>query len=399
MRYTYELFDSIASVNLDDWSAVCAGVGSSAFMDPRFIRTVETTMADVASFWHVIFYDQQGVPVACASLTVFRVDLAIIAGGRTKQIVQRFRRLVPSLMHVNMLFCGLPVSVGQNSLAVTSAADAGEVVRMLDTLMLTLSADRKIHLLLFKEFRADQCAYLDTLLALGYHRGESPVMQHFYPRFPDFDEYLGALKSHYRYDVTRSRRKLDRAGYEVSWLTNPESIVRLYTREVHRLYEAVVERAENKLEILPPEFFLELSRQFQDQVRLTVISKDNRVAAFNWALATPSTYHFLFCGIDYALNEDADLYFNVMYADLDQALRANVGDIQVGQTSDMFKARLGCTQQPLFVYAKGTGTVVSHLIQAGFRVLLPPRPQVPTYSIFKTQVERSVRERAGAKRC
>jgi hypothetical protein len=395
MRYTYELSDSIARTNLDDWNDVCARASASVFMDPRFIRTVETTLSDTGSFWHVIVYDRQRVPVACASLSMFRVDLAIIASGRTKQVVQRLRGLAPSVLHVNVLFCGLPVSVGQNSLAMTPAADAGEIVRVLDTLMLTLAADRKIPLLLFKEFRAHECTYLDRLSTLGYHRGESPVMHHFSPRFRDFDEYLGALKSHYRYDIVRSRRKLERAGFEVTWLNDPEWIARLYTSEVHQLYEAVVDRAEHKLERLPSEFFLELSRQFRDQVRLTVISKENRIAAFNWALATPSTYHFLFCGIDYALNEHADLYFNTMYADLDQAIRANVGDIQLGQTSDTFKARLGCSQQRLFIYAKGTGPVFSRLIQAGFQVLLPPRPPVPTYSIYKA--ERPVRQEIHAR--
>ena len=41
----------------------------------------------------------------------------------------------------------------------------------------------------------------------------------------------------------------------------------------------------------------------------------------------------MYAGIDYPLNRDYDLYFNLMYAGFDRALRKGVKRIHVGQTA------------------------------------------------------------------
>src|SRR6185369_2185034 len=96
--------------------------------------------------------------------------------------------------------------------------------------------------------------------------------------------YCAALKSHYRNDVRRSERKFRAAGLGVAQLSDAEAIRRLYTPEVHRLYEAVVARSSVKLEVLPIEFFHQLTRQLPGLVTVTVITRDDRVVAFNWGL-------------------------------------------------------------------------------------------------------------------
>ena len=45
-------------------------------------------------------------------------------------------------------------------------------------------------------------------------------------------------------------------------------------------------------------------------------------------------------------SRDVDLYFNLMYHQLDDALRLAPERILVGQTADVFKARLGCRPSP-----------------------------------------------------
>ena len=67
-----------------------------------------------------------------------------------------------------------------------------------------------------------------------------------------------------------------------------------------------------------------------------------------------------------AANHERDLYFNLMYAELDHGLRSGVRVLHVGQASDTFKARLGCRLRPL------------HL----FPLLFPPLPPVPQPGIF-----------------
>ena len=76
-----------------------------------------------------------------------------------------------------------------------------------------------------------------------------------------------------------------------------------------------------KLELLPIEFFHQLTLRLKDEIELIVISKDSNVMAFGWCLHAAPSYHMLYAGLDYQFNPEFDLYFNLHYAALDRALR------------------------------------------------------------------------------
>jgi len=210
--------------------------------------------------------------------------------------------------------------------------------------------------------------------------------------FEDFDHYLASLNSHYRYDIRRSLKKLTHADMKVVRWTDPETIRKLYTEELHQLYYAVVERSENKLEVLPLTFFHELTRQFPQQLALTGLVRDNQIHAFNWSLNTESGYQFMFCGMDYSIIHQADLYFNLMYAELGYALQSGARDIEVGQTAAQFKIRLGCTQRPLYIFIKGVGLFTKLLLKLCFRFLFPARQDMEPADIYNSKYKASVIE-------
>jgi hypothetical protein len=145
-------------------------------------------------------------------------------------------------------------------------------------------------------------------------------------------------------------------------------------------------KAEAKLEILPIEFFHQLMSQLEGDVDLVVIFKDSRVIAFGWCLHAGSSYHLLFAGLDYQLNEQLDLYFNLMYAGLDRALRKQAATIYVGQSADAFKARIGCYSEPLYVLAKGLTPLMALLVRFAGNLLVVQKPALPSSDIFRKDV-------------
>ena len=143
---------------------------------------------------------------------------------------------------------------------------------------------------------------------------------------------------------------------------------------MHRLYLAVHERAEVKLELLPAEFFRQLAARCGDCVRLTAVLQGPRIVAFAWGILFGNAYQNVFVGLDYQLNDEFDLYFNLMASDLDHALRLGAAEIQTGQTADVFKSRLGCRGQPRYVYAKGTRWFSAAPLRWTHTLLMPPPP-------------------------
>jgi hypothetical protein len=94
----------------------------------------------------------------------------------------------------------------------------------------------------------------------------------------------------------------------------------------------------------------------------------------------------LYGGLDYRLNAELDLYFNMVYAALDRALRKGVSTIHVGQTANAFKARLGCDSEPLYAFTKGLGPLMSRIVRYGSALLVAQLPTVPKFDIFKSEL-------------
>jgi predicted N-acyltransferase len=351
-------------------------------MDPRFLATVERAFPESRCL-HALVYDERARPCAWASLCAFPVDVATLAGDGARSMVERVRAVRPGFGRWRTLLVGLPVSAGQSHLAITPDTDAAAVLAALDEACVRIAARERANLVVWKEFDDAAAARLEPLRARGYRRAESPVMHELDGRFRSFDDYRAALKSHYRNDVSRSERKLRASGLRVLHLRDADEVCRAYTPEVHRLYEAVVARSAVKLERLPFEFFPELARQLRGLVSLTAIVDGDSIVAFNWGLLDGRVHHSLFCGVDYARAREADLYFNVMYHHLDDALGTGVERIEMGQTADVFKARLGCRPTRRHVYVKPCRVAGRLVVRFGFSLLFPRRSPPPTYTVFR----------------
>ena len=237
--------------------------------------------------------------------------------------------------------------------------------------------------IVFKEFGESDLVWMNRLLEAGYRRVPIPPMHVFRHSFPDFARYCAALKTRYRQQVNRSVRKLNNTGIEQSVLTGPGEILKLYTPEVHAMYCEMVAKSDVKLEVLPIEYFRQLTLRLSSEADLITLSKDSKIIAFGWGLHDGSTYHMTYAGLDYRLNHEFDLYFNLMYTGLDRAFRRGVATINVGQTAAAFKARIGCDSAPLYAFAKGLGPMMSRFFYYGASLLVVHKPANPPSNIFK----------------
>jgi hypothetical protein len=147
----------------------------------------------------------------------------------------------------------------------------------------------------------------------------------------------------------------------------------------------MVDRAAIKVEVLPIEFFHQLTSGLNGNVELLAIRKDARIVAFSWNVHAQSSYYAMYGGLDYQLNREFDLYFNLIYAVLDRALSKQVSTIEVGLGADVFKARIGCYSEPLYVYVKGRGSIMSSMIRAAGNLLIARKPAAAPFNIFKNQ--------------
>jgi Acetyltransferase (GNAT) domain len=382
MAYWCRLYNSIDLVDSLDWKRVASGCGDPIFSDRRFIAAVEAGMHRGCAFRHLIVYDGRSA-VACTSLTILTIDTVHILPAKLASILRRFPRTFSKLRNLNVLLCGLPVDAGQHCLALASRNPSRDILSTIDEAVCKSAEETRPDVIIYKDFGSDDLNWVGSLRERGYQQISLPVMNVFTASFRDFEQYRAALRSHYRYKINRSLRKLKASGLQITILTDPDKIVEFYTHEVHDLYYQVLAKAKVKFETLPIEFFHELAVRLKGDVHLVALLLGPRPVAFGWCLRAGRTYHLLYAGLDYELNADVDLYFNLMYAWLDCGLRSGASRIEVGQTADDFKARLGCHPRPLYGFAKGLGPFMSVLVRIGAAFLSLSEPEHPAYNVFK----------------
>jgi hypothetical protein len=142
MGYSFRLYDSIHDVPLDAWRSLQHNE-TDLYMTPGFIGTVEATMGATGRFWSLLIDDDNGRPAASACLSLYPLDAALLCPPRPRQVLEGIRRVWASCLKFPILFCGLPVSAGQNHLRIADGADTREVFRQLDAALTRLAAQVK----------------------------------------------------------------------------------------------------------------------------------------------------------------------------------------------------------------------------------------------------------------
>ena len=383
MTYTFRVFNSVADIERAAWEEVCSLSGAPIFMDLRFVAAVEVAMKSSCRLWYVLIYEDGVRPVACAGMAAMKVDLTDFGDRRVTWIVKYGPRFLSRFRNMNMLFCSLPGSPGDRSIAVSPSAESPKVLALLDSLMVTFAIDAGLDAVVFKEFAPTDLEWMNPLLKLGYQRVEIPPMHLLDPSFESFSQYRDALRTHYRKQINRSVRKLQDSGIVSTILTDPEEILSMYTPDTHEMYCEMVRRSDLKIEVLPIEYYRQLVYNMNGQIELIALTKDSRIIAFGWCVWDDITYHMMYAGLDYRLNNEFDLYFNMVYLSFDRAFRRRVKRIHVGQTATAFKSRMGCVSEPRYIYTKGIGFFMSGLFHYCSNVLVIKKPSNPPANIFR----------------
>jgi hypothetical protein len=313
---------------------------------------------------------------------LFRVEIVDSTNPAVVRVRDGLRRLWPGLGKMKVLFCGLPVPSGTSHLRVRPGASVVDVAAEVDRVMWRLASKMKAPLLLFKELNEEDSMLTSALASRGYVRGEILPVHHLHGAFSSFAAYRDALKSRYRQQIVRSQKKMAEAGFEVLSGRGEAFVAKHFDDEVHALYLAMHERGEQKLELFPRSFFVELAAALGDEVLLTLIRRDGQVYGFTFGFTRGDTHYNMNSGLDYAVSEEGDLYFNLFYLDLDAAFRAGATLVKMGQTSNSFKSRLGTNARKLWFFARARSVVFHDLLRLVAPLAFPKAPVVEANDVF-----------------
>lgn len=211
----------------------------------------------------------------------------------------------------------------------------------------------------------------------GWCVGETLPGCVFCNRFESTRMYLRSLRSDYR----RRIRKAIRACEDLEVKADGNG------RELYPLYEQTYRKSEYKLEKLEPGFFEKV-----EGIRLR-FCKGEEIRGFVLLKETGDTLVFMLCGMDYRF-PTADLYYYMLYTILDYGITRGFRKIDLGQTSEETKLKLGARVEKKFFYAHHSNPLINGLVRLG-KGLLEYQYHFPEYRVFQEEKNESLTGKTG----
>jgi predicted N-acyltransferase len=202
----------------------------------------------------------------------------------------------------------------------------------------------------FKDFDQSYTAALDPLQRIGFSKFDSLPVAELNVWFKDFDEYLKTLSGASRYDMRRKFKKVD--GHVPLELEIVDALEGQVLNDVYRLYLAIVAKHEMNFELLPADFFRNISLNMPGRTKFFLWRINGRLVTFLLALVSQDLFIDYYVGLDYTVAHDYHLYFIKFREALNWCIKHKIKKYEMGITGYEPKRRLRFDFAPLYIYAK-----------------------------------------------
>jgi len=344
----------ISDIPKENWDAVFPDILESY----DFFRAIDASALLQFAMYYIMVYDKK-TPVGAfpCFLVDYSLDTSIV--GPLKRITGSIKRIMPNIFSLRVLVCGMPI--GQSRFGVKRETD--KVLKVVLRRMEQLAKKNRAAIVAFKDFDHSYCAALDPLQKDGFKKIEGLPNTELNVWFRDFEEYLNTLSGATRYDLRRKFKKVDgkvSINFEETVHLDNETL-----KDVYRLYLDMVKRHDMSFEILPPEFFLEVSRKMTDKVKFFLWRIDGKLVTFLLCLVKEDILIDYYVGLDYDVAHRYHLYFVKFRDILNWCIRHKIQKYEMGFTGYEAKVRLGFDLVPLYLYVR----LQNRLLRPVFRLL------------------------------
>ena len=239
-----------------------------------------------------------------------------------------FSKYLSFKIPVNII--GIPMSVSKCGYSIcgqSNKADISKYVRSLKGFYLILNSDDE----------------------LNFAKGSTLPTCKIAIVWDSFDDYLQSMRSHYRHRVKKALRRF--SNIQVEALQENK----LFDENMYSLYLNVYEKSSEKLEKMPMRFF----KNYPSKI---FTFKDNsEVIGFIQLVENGDELIFLFGGFKHRLNLKYDLYMNMLLLIVRYGIENGYRRIDLGQTAEETKLKLGALQRPKSMYLHHSNPVFSIL--------------------------------------
>lgn len=162
------------------------------------------------------------------------------------------------------------------------------------------------------------------------------------PTWNTYQDYEKALTHKYG----QRARKIRRAGSVLVRKPFDYNLLTIHQKEITKLFQEICSKQTIRMGIVDAKYFIELFQNCGSRFHMTGYFLDNKLVAFATMLDHKDTLELHYIGMDYAYNKTHNLYFNILFDGVEQAILKNKNELELGRTAREAKAVIGC--QPVY---------------------------------------------------
>jgi hypothetical protein len=122
--------------------------------------------------------------------------------------------------------------------------------------------------------------------------------------------------------------------------------------KIVNLYLQVSKKQIVSMGIINDHFFIELKKALENNYKVCGYFFENKLVAFSSAIEHDGEYDMNYIGFDYALNNQLNLYFNILFHCIEMAIAHKSTKLILGRTAIEAKAIAGCAPDYRFSFYK-----------------------------------------------
>jgi hypothetical protein len=366
---------SIADVDPARWNAIVAK--NRLICRHEYLRAVEVSRINDCRYFYPVVYDGDNI-VAHACVYFISTELDSFAGGSLKRAIGGVRRIWKDFLILRSIECGTPAALGA-TVSFREGTDKRAALTHIVRETEQLARKLRVGVVLFRDFYEDELTFFDQLRDAGYRRIHNLPCARMEIQWQSFDDYLGSMRSEYRYKILTRIKKFQKSGGAIEVLTDFSS----RAEDLARLWRNIYDRAtEYRREILLRDFFENVDRYLKSRSAVIVASIGGQPMGFLLLFLDDETMTTIFAGLDYSCSKGHAVYFNLFYKAIEVAIRRGVKDIDFGITTIAPKIELGAVAVPLYMYMKHLSPVWNRIVPRLFE-MMTPKSSLYFRNIFK----------------
>lgn len=331
----------ISQIPRDDWNRVYPDILESY----DFYRTLDEAGLDQFTLFYIIVYERR-TPVAAVPCFLVNYSLDTSINGILRRVTNSIKKVAPNIFSLKAVVCGTPMSQGKIGITGPEDIIMKAILRRLEQ----VAKKKKAPIIAFKDFDHSYTKILDPLQKEGFTKFDSLPTTIMNVWFKDFDEYLMTLSSASRYDLRRKFKKVD--GHVKFDMKIVDKLEDGALQEVYRLYLDIVNRHDMNFELLPVEFFRNISANMPGRAKFFLWYLDGKLVMFLFGMASQDLFIDYYVGFDYSVALKYHLYFIKFRETLNWCIKHKIKQYEMGITGYEPKRRLNFDFIPLYLYVK-----------------------------------------------